>query len=353
MKAFAITKQYESVGWIDAPDPVCGPLDVIATPVALAVCTSDPHQIHAGFPAGLVLGHEAVGRVVEVGSLVKNFKVGDIISTCAVTPDWLTDEVQENNQAHCGGPLRAINWAAYENGTLAEKYRVRQADMNGIILPDDVTYDQALLAADMMTTGFHGVDLARVQYGDIVVACGIGAVGQMVVAGAALRGASIIIGIGHRELTKKMAKDFGANYIIDYKETPNIDEEVLKLTGGRAPDAVIFSGGNQDMYRRCVKMVRPNGYVSNLMGQNFDLLLPQADTFGFCYDKNLNGGLCPGGKARLERMINMIRAGRIDPTPEVTHRFYGFDKIPEAYKCMDEKVDSEGNEVLKTVIYCE
>lgn len=181
-----------------APEPICEPMDAIAEAVAWATCTSDPHQVHAGLPAGLILGHEVVARLVKVGSMVKDFKAGDIVCVGAVTPDWTWPNCQDNIHQDANGAAQGMNWCVTENGTFAERFRIRQVDCNATYIPKSLTYEHALMASDMVTTGFHGVEMAHVTWGDTVVVMGIGPVGLMSVAGSALRGAGRIIAIGRR-----------------------------------------------------------------------------------------------------------------------------------------------------------
>lgn len=169
-----------------APEPICEPMDAIAEAVAWATCTSDPHQVHAGLPAGLILGHEVVARLVKVGSMVKDFKVGDIVCVGAVTPDWTWPNCQDNIHQDANGAAQGMNWCVTENGTFAERFRIRQVDCNATYIPKSLTYEHALMASDMVTTGFHGVEMAHVTWGDTVVVMGIGPVGLMSVAGTSI-----------------------------------------------------------------------------------------------------------------------------------------------------------------------
>lgn len=348
MKGYGIVVPYKEFGLIEnAEMPKCGVLDAIAEPVAMAACSSDPHQVHAGLPAGLILGHEVVGRIVEVGSGVKDFKPGDIVAVGAVTPDWLTPQQQDNIHQHGGGQNYGMNWCVFENGTFAEYFRIRQVDMNATFIPDGLGYEHAILAADMVTTGFHGAELADVQVGDTVVCCGIGPVGLMAVAGAALRGAGRIIGIGRRSATIEMAKYYGATDIVRYQDGP-IDQQVMELLGGGQPDRVIYSGGDQDAFARCVNMVKANGVVTNLQGQAYDVAIPAGYSAAFCSHKTINGGLCPGGRRRLERLFAVMTAGRLDPTAMVTHRYQGFEKIKDAYDLMD--MEQKPDDFIKPVV---
>ena len=329
-----------------APEPICEPMDAIAEAVAWATCTSDPHQVHAGLPAGLILGHKVVARLVKVGSMVKDFKVGDIVCVGAVTPDWTWPNCQDNIHQDANGAAQGMNWCVTENGTFAERFRIRQVDCNATYIPKSLTYEHALMASDMVTTGFHGVEMAHVTWGDTVVVMGIGPVGLMSVAGSALRGAGRIIAIGRRPITLELAKEYGATDVLNYTDGP-IDEQVLELTGGVAPDCCITTGGTNDTFARCLKMVKPNGIVSNLQAQTFDTEIPGMYTLYWQSHKQVNGGLCPGGRKRMQRLLSIMEAGRLDPTKLITHRFHGMEHIMDAYNMMDVKPD----DMVKPVIY--
>ena len=191
MKAFAMLS-IGKVGWIDKPMPVCGPLDAIVKPIALAPCTSDVHTVWAGAIGdrhNLTLGHEAVGEIVEVGSLVKDFKVGDKVIAPAITPDWNSLEAQAGYSMHSGGMLAGWKFSNIKDGVFAEYFHVNDADGNLALIPEGMDPAAAVMFCDMVPTGFHGVELAGVEFGDTVVVVGIGPVGLMSVAGAALHGA--------------------------------------------------------------------------------------------------------------------------------------------------------------------
>ena len=116
MKGFAMLRIGET-GWIEKEAPVCGPMDAICKPIALAPCTSDVHTVWAGAIGdrhNMVLGHEAVGEVVEVGSLVKDFKVGDKVLVSAITPDWNSKAAQEGYPMHSGGMLSGWKFSNFK-----------------------------------------------------------------------------------------------------------------------------------------------------------------------------------------------------------------------------------------------
>jgi len=164
------------IGWIEKPVPECGPLDAICRPIALAPCTSDIHTVWSGALGdrhNLVLGHEAVGEVVKVGSLVKEFKKGDKVIIPAITPDWSSLEAQAGFPMHSGGMLGGWKYSNTKDGVFAERIHVNDADANLCHLPEGLDPAFACMLCDMVTTGFHGSELAEVKLGDTFCVIGI------------------------------------------------------------------------------------------------------------------------------------------------------------------------------------
>lgn len=348
MKGFGMLS-IGQVGWIEKERPVCGELDAIVRPIVLAPCSSDTHVSHGGSGehTNLILGHEAVGEVVEAGGLVRNFKPGDIVVVPCTTPNWLAENSQGEYNAHDEGLMASFKFLGSKDGTFAEFFHVNQADANLVLLPEGVSPEAAVMTVDMMSTGFHGVENANVSFGDTVVVIGIGPVGLMSVAGANYRGAGRIIAIGTRPNCVKIAREYGATDIISYKDG-DIVAQVLEMTGGGA-DAVIIAGGNAGSFQQAVNMTKPGGYISNI---NFfdvtDTLSMPAYSWGLgMADKTIRGGFCPGGALRIKKMLEMVKYGRIDTTKLITHRFHGFEKIEDAFHLMDQKPA----DLIKPVIF--
>lgn len=208
MKGYAMLKIGES-GWIEKDRPECGPMDAICKPLAVAICTSDIHTVFEGAIGernNLILGHECSAEVVEVGSEVKDFKRGDRVLVPAITPEWSSLAAQNGYPMHSGEMLGGWKFSNHKDGVFAEFFHVNDADGNIAHLPPEINSVDACMLSDMVTTGFHGAELADVQYGDEVLVIGIGPVGLMSVAGANLRGAARIIGVGSRQVCIDAAK---------------------------------------------------------------------------------------------------------------------------------------------------
>ena len=340
MKGFAMLS-IGKVGWIEKEKPTPGPFDAIVRPLAVAPCTSDVHTVFEGAIGerhNMILGHEAVGEVVEVGSEVKDFKPGDRVVVPAITPDWRTSEVQRGYHQHSGGMLAGWKFSNIKDGVFGEFFHVNDADMNLAHLPKEIPLEAAVMIPDMMTTGFHGAELAEIELGATVAVLGIGPVGLMAVAGAKLRGAGRIIVVGSRPVCVDAAKYYGATDIVNYKNGP-IDSQIMDLTEGKGVDAAIIAGGNADIMATAVKIVKPGGTIANVnyFGEGDVLPVPRLEWGCGMAHKAIKGGLCPGGRLRMERLIDLVFYKRVDPSKLVTHVFQGFDNIEKALMLMKDK----------------
>jgi threonine dehydrogenase-like Zn-dependent dehydrogenase len=284
------------------------------------------------------LGHEAIGEVVEVGSLVKDFKVGDKVIVPAITPDWNSIEAQGGYQMHSCGMLSGWKFSNFKDGVFAELFHVNDADGNLALLPEGMDPVAACMLADMVPTGFHGVELANVQFGDSVVVVGIGPVGLMAVAGTALRGASHIYAVGSRPNCIEIAKEYGATDIINYRQG-DIVEQVLEKTNGKGVDRVVIAGGDVDTFAQAIRMLKPGGRIGNVnyLGEGDYIKIPRVEWGCGMSHKTIAGGLMPGGRLRMEKLASLMETGRIDPGKLVTHRFEGLESVEKALLLMKDK----------------
>jgi threonine dehydrogenase-like Zn-dependent dehydrogenase len=341
-----------STGWIEVDKPEVGPFDALLEPLALAPCTSDIHTVYEGALGerhNLILGHEAVGRVVEVGGEVRDFKPGDRVIVPAITPEWRTTRIQSGivPACHSESPLSGWKFSNTKNGSFAEYFHVNDADMNLALIPDGMTLEQAVMLPDMVTTGLHGAELADISFGATVAVIGIGPVGLMAVVGALLRGAARILAIGSRRKCAELALHYGATEIVNYRNG-DIVEQVLAATNGVGADNVIVAGGPSDVLAQAVNMVKAGGTIGNInyYGEGENLPVPRAGwAYGMAH-KSIHGGLTPGGRDRMERMAALVMNKRFDPGLLVTHVFNGLDKIGDALEMMHHKSE----EVIKPVV---
>lgn len=334
-------KKIGETGWIEKERPQCGPNDAIIRPLALSPCTSDVHTVWEGALGereDMILGHEGCGEVVEVGEAVKDFKPGDRIMVAAITPDWNSKAAQSGYPMHSDGMLGGWKFSNFKDGVFGEYFHVNDADGNLAHLPKEISTAEACMLSDMVPTGFHGAELADIQFGDTVLVVGIGPVGLMAVAGANLRGASRIIVVGNRQVCVDAAKGYGATDVVNYKDGP-IDEQVLKITNGEGVDKAIIAGGDNDTFEPVIKALKPGGKIGNVnyLGSGTYIQIPREEWGVGMGHKMIVGGLMPGGRARLEKLASLIVTGKLDVKPMLTHRFEGFENVEEALMLMKDK----------------
>ena len=340
MKGFAMLKIGE-VGWIEKERPVCGPMDAICRPLAIAICTSDVHTVWEGAVGerhNMILGHEGCAEVVEVGECVKDFKPGDRVLVPAITPDWNSLAAQAGYSMHSNQMLGGWKFSNFKDGLDSEFFHVNDADGNLAHMPENVNTVDACMLSDMVPTGFHGVELADVQFGDEVLVIGIGPVGLMSVAAAQMRGASRILAVGTRPKCIEAAKFYGADEFISYKDG-SIEEQVLEMTGGKGVDRVIIAGGTVETFDSAIKALKPGGRIGNVnyLGSGDSISIPRVEWGVGMGHKQILGGLMPGGRLRMEKLGALVSAGKLDVSPLASHVFDGWDYIPEALQLMKDK----------------
>ena len=345
MKAFCL-KRKNLVGFQEVAEPSLSgyPYGAIVRPILVSPCTSDVHTIYgtgAAKAPNLVLGHEAIGIVISVSELVKDFHVGDRVAIPAITPDWREPEIQNGNYGHAGAHFSGHKLGRTLPGVFAESLLIPDADTTLAHIPDCISNNQALMCVDVVTTGLTGAEGADIHFGDTVCVIGVGAIGQMAIAGAKLSGAGRIIAIGTRRKGVELAMQDGANEVISYKKE-DIAEGILTRTSQRGCDSVIIAGGNDDVFNKAFEMVcYGTGTVSNVNYYAGDGSLAFSKFHGGrgMAGKTLKTLLAKGGRSRLERIFDLIRFGRLDPAPLVTHELQGFDMLPQAIELMRNKPD--------------
>jgi len=339
-----------NIGWIEKEVPKVGPYDALCRPLALSPCTSDVHTVWEGALGdrhGLILGHEGTAEVIEVGSLIKDFKVGDKVIIPAITPDWQSVEAQMGFSQHSGGMLNGWKFSNGKDGVFGEVFHVNEADGNMALLPKEVDICDAAMLSDMIPTGFHGANLAKVEYGDTVVVIGIGPVGLMAVAASVLRGAGRVFAVGSRKKCQEIAKYYGATDVINYKDGDFV-EQILDANNHKFVDKVILAGGDVDTFEQAIHLVRRAGIVANVnyLGTGDYIKIPRMGWGLGMGHISITGGLMPGGRKNMEYLSKLLVYGRLDVSPMLTHRFNNFEDIEEALLMM--KVKSE--DLIKPIV---
>jgi threonine dehydrogenase-like Zn-dependent dehydrogenase len=335
----------------EAKVPTLGPYDALVRTTAVATCTTDVHLIDAApYPnaIGKALGHEGVGVVDKVGDLVKDFAPGDRVILSAGGPDWRIPQAQRGEAKYHPNNMAYFSEDPLQGGMFAEYVRAPDADMSLAPIPDSVSDEQALMVPDMVATAFTGVERMQVEFGDTVVILGVGPVGLMGVAGAALRGASRIIVVGSRPRTLELARRYGATDVVDYKQRP-VDDQVLTLTGGMPVDSVLVASGGSasDQFTTAFRIVKPGGHIANVSLYYEETVTLPMDTLAYGgIEKFFTGVFVLTGRDFYTRLLRLIEHGRLDPTGLITHRFEGWDQLPEALDLMR----SRNPDVIKPIV---
>jgi threonine dehydrogenase-like Zn-dependent dehydrogenase len=351
MKAF-VMKKIGEVGVMEKPIPEDpGPNDAIIKATAALICTSDVHTVKGaiGERTDQTLGHEACGTVDRVGSAVTLFKPGDRIVVNAITPCFKCHNCQRGFTSQCGEPLGGWKFANIKDGSFAEYFHVNDADANLTSIPEDVSDEAACYTTDMMSTGFKGAENADIVLGGTAAVFGMGPVGQMAAVGARLLGAGCVIAVDNIPHRLELAKEYGADVLINYDEKDAV-EEIINLSNGEGVDSAMEAVGAQVPFENCIKVTRPGGTISNIgyHGEGEYLNIPRLEWGVGMAEKTIRTLLCPGGSERMTRLLRLIQTGRVDPTKMTSHHF-NFDEVEKAFWMMDTKEDN----MFKPVIHFE
>ncbi|HZN67021.1 MAG TPA: alcohol dehydrogenase catalytic domain-containing protein [Tepidisphaeraceae bacterium] len=333
----------------EVPRPRATPGSAVIRITLTTICGTDLHIVRGEYPVkpGLVIGHEPVGVIEEIGPGVTGYKVGDRVLVGAITPCGQCRACLSGNQAQCGhgeGYQAIGGWCFGNtiNGAQAEYLLVPHAQANLAKIPDDLTDEQVVLLADIASTGFSGAESGGVKIGDTVVVFAQGPIGLCSTAGAKLMGASLVISVDGDDVRLAASRRMGADVVLDYRHCDPV-AEVIKLTGG--VDVAIEALGIQQTFENCLRCLRPGGTLSSLGVYSGKLQIPYQAIAAGLGDHRIVTTLCPGGKERMRRLMNMVRGKRFDPTPLLTHSF-PLDQIREGYRVFGERLDR----VLKVAI---
>jgi threonine dehydrogenase-like Zn-dependent dehydrogenase len=334
----------------EVPRPHAGAGEAVIRITLTTICGTDLHILRGEYAVkpGLVIGHEPVGVIEELGEGVTGYKIGDRALVGAITPCGQCRACLSAQWAQCGHGegVEAIGGWRFGNtinGAQAEYLLVPNAQANLAKIPDELSDEQVVLLADIASTGFSGAESANIRIGDTVVVFAQGPIGLCATAGAKLMGASFIIGVESDPARMEMSKRMGADVVLD-PHNADLVAEVKKLTGGGA-DVAIEALGLQETFENCLRCLRPGGTLSSLGVYSGKLQVPYDAFAAGIGDYRVVTTLCPGGKERMRRLMNLVQTGRFDPLPLLTHRF-SLDQIVEAYELFGERRDG----VLKVAI---
>jgi alcohol dehydrogenase len=314
------------------------------------ICGTDLHILRGEYTVkpGLVIGHEPVGVIEELGEGVTGYSVGDRVLVGAITPCGQCRACLSAQWSQCGHGegVEAIGGWRFGNtinGAQAEYLLIPNAQANLAKIPDELSDEQVVLLADIASTGFSGAESANIRIGDTVAVFAQGPIGLCATAGAKLMGASFIIAVESDPVRLKMSKQMGADMVLDPNQC-EVVAEIRKLTSGGA-DVAIEALGLQVTFENALRCLRPGGTLSSLGVYSGKVQMPYDAFAAGIGDYKIVTTLCPGGKERMRRLMLMVQAKRFDPTPLLTHNFK-LDQIVEAYDLFGSHRDG----VLKVAI---
>jgi threonine dehydrogenase-like Zn-dependent dehydrogenase len=345
---------------VQKPIPNVGPNDALIRITTTTICGTDVHILKGEYPVtkGLTIGHEPVGVIEKLGSAVQGYTEGQRVIAGAICPNFNSYAAQDGAPSQdgsylipqglcgCHGFKATAGWRFGNliDGTQAEYVLVPDAQANLAPIPEGLTDEQVLMCPDIMSTGFKGAENANIRIGDTVVVFAQGPIGLCATAGARLLGATTIIGVDGNDHRLAIAKKMGADLTLNFNHCDVVDE-IMKITGGRGADSSIEALGTQSTFESALRVLKPGGTLSSLGVYSSDLTIPLSSFAAGLGDHRIVTALCPGGKERMRRLMNVVASGRIDLGLMVTHEFK-LDDIVAAYELFANQRDG----VLKVAI---
>jgi alcohol dehydrogenase len=315
--------------WEDVDRPsIAADTDAVVRVDATTICGTDLHILKGDIPAmvdGRIIGHEAVGTVVELGPGVKRLKVGDRVLVSCVSACGACGFCRDRRYGQCTG---GGGWILGNeiDGTQAEYVRVPFADNSTYPVPVGVNDEELLMLADILPTAYEvGVLNGQVHPGDVVAVVGAGPIGLAAISVAHLFSPSLVVAIDLASTRLEAAKQFGADVVINNAEQDPISA-VRELTGGLGADVAIEAVGVPVTFELAAELVRPVGRIANIgvHGHPVTLHLERLWT----RDVTITTGLVD--TYSTPTLLRLLTSKQIDAKRFVTHRF-GFDEFLHAY----------------------
>ncbi|MGQ4388658.1 zinc-dependent alcohol dehydrogenase family protein [Streptomyces sp. SAS_270] len=315
--------------WEEVPDPgIQEATDAIVRVDAVTICGTDLHILKGDVPEvppGTVLGHEAVGEIVEVGSDVRSVRPGDRVLVSCISACGRCRYCREAMYGQCRG---GGGWVLGHliDGTQAEYVRVPFADLSVHPLPAAVDSEDAVLVADIFPTSYEvGVLNGHVRPGDTVAVVGAGPIGLAAIATARLFSPERIVAVDLTPARLEAARKLGAEAVADAHEAP--EQLIADLTEGLGADVVIEAVGVPDSFELCTRMVRPGGHVANVGVHGKPVTLHLEDLW--IKNVTITTGLVDTHSTPT--LLRMAASGRLPTSQLVTHTF-PLDRMEEAYE---------------------
>jgi alcohol dehydrogenase len=339
------------IGLREVPRPVPGVGQALIKVTLTTICGTDIHILTGEYPVkeGLIVGHEPVGVIEELGPGVTGYKKGDRVIVGAITPCGQCRACLSGTSSQCGhggNGYESMGGWRFGNtidGCQAEYVLVHDAQANLAKIPDGLSDEEVLLCPDIMSTGFAAAEHGHVRLGDAVVVFAQGPIGLCATAGARLAGASLVIAVDSIPKRLEVSRRMGADVVLNFKEQ-DVVAEIKRLTGGGA-DVAIEALGTSGTFENALRCLRPGGTLSSLGVYSGHLTLPLDAFAAGLGDNTIVTSLCPGGKERMRRLMSIVAAKRFPFRELVTHPFRLAD-IEAAYDLFSHQRDG----VMKVAI---
>nr|WP_090345964.1 zinc-dependent alcohol dehydrogenase family protein [Mycolicibacterium malmesburyense]CRL78535.1 alcohol dehydrogenase [Mycolicibacterium malmesburyense] len=315
--------------WTEVPDAaIASPTDAVVRVDTVTICGTDLHILKGDVPAvtpGRILGHEAVGTVVEVGAAVQRVAVGDRVLVSCVTACGSCRYCRDAAYGQC---LNGGGWILGHlvDGTQAEFVRVPYADNSTHRVPDGVSDEQMIVLADILPTSYEvGVLNGRVRPGDVVAIVGAGPIGLAAILTAKLYSPSHIVAIDMADSRLEAARKFGADVVVNNgRDDPQA--VIAEMTGGLGADVTMEAVGVPETFELVVRLVRAGGHVANIGVHGAPATLHLEDI----WIKNLTITTGLVDTYSTPTLIGLVANHRLDTSAMVTHRFR-LDEFEAAY----------------------
>ena len=321
------------------------PKDAIVRVTLTSICSSDLHIKHGAVERakpGVIVGHEFVGVVEEIGTAVTKLTVGQRVAASVETFCGECDFCRHERVNNCTDPNGGWALGCRIDGGQAEYVRVPYADNGLTPIPDGVTDEAAIFAGDILSTGFWAAEIADISAGDTVAVLGAGPTGLCTLMCTRLYSPAKTIVVDVDDERMALAKKQGLADVCLNPLRCDVEREVLRLTNGRGADATLEVAGGKNTFDLAWRIARPASTVCVVALYEQPQLLPLPSMYG----KNLTFKTGGVDACKLDRILRLIEAGKIDTTCLITHRAPLSDAM-QAYETFENRRDGVIKYVLK------
>jgi alcohol dehydrogenase len=328
--------------WLGAELGITSVLHAVVKVLRTTICGSDLHILKGDVPEckdGLVLGHEGVGIVEEVGATVSNFKKGDHVIISCITSCGRCDACKRGMYSHCADGGWILGHVI--DGTQAEYVRIPHADSSLHRVPVGADEDALVMLSDILPTGFEcGVLNGAVKPGDTIALVGAGPVGLAALMTAQFfsPAESIMLDIDDNRL--EVSRTFGATRVVNSADGKGV-ERVMALTANKGVDVAIEAVGTPLTFDICQEVVAPGGHLANIgvHGKGVELKM------GRLWSHNITLTTRLVDTVTLPMLLKTVLSGKLQPRKLITHEF-GLSELVKAYDVFGNAAKEKALKVL-------